>query len=201
MNFDEMATHLLSHDVCVTANFLTQDQVAAIRHDLEQQVLDGHFHLAAVGPQKNSQQQSDIRRDQVYWLEPSIENTPQQSLWTWLEELRVSLNHKLFLGLEYFEGHYSIYPTGGFYGRHLDSFRSNSDRIVSFVLYLNPAWIFADGGQLRTYELDQIFDVDPVGGTLVLFLSRTVEHEVLVTNSRRLSFTGWFKVRAMNALS
>jgi SM-20-related protein len=38
-------------------------------------------------------------------------------------------------------------------------------------------------------------DVLPVGGTLVLFLSQRIAHEVLPGNRVRLSIAGWFKTR------
>ena len=35
-------------------------------------------------------------------------------------------------------------------------------------------------------------DVDPLGGTLVLFKSEMVPHEVLNTNSERFALVGWY---------
>ena len=35
-------------------------------------------------------------------------------------------------------------------------------------------------------------DVDPLGGTLVLFKSEMIPHEVLNTNSERFALVGWY---------
>ena len=60
-----------------------------------------------------------------------------------------------------------------------------------------------DNGQLRIH-LDgggdecppgvepNYIDVDPLGGTLVLFKSEMIPHEVLNTNSERFALVGWY---------
>lgn len=83
---------------------------------------------------------------------------------------------------------------GAFYRRHLDRFHKDDSRLVSFVLYLNQDWKAADGGRLRIYQEDSHTDIDPVRGTMVCFMSRESEHEVMESFASRYSFTGWFKV-------
>jgi SM-20-related protein len=61
---------------------------------------------------------------------------------------------------------------------------------------LNEQWSAADGGALRIRADNGRFrDIEPLGGRLVLFLSESREHEVLVTRVPRLSLTGWFRGR------
>ena len=113
-----------------------------------------------------------------------------------------------------------LYPEGGHYRRHLDVGKRGSRvvrRAVSLVIYLTPdEWEAAvDGGQLRVYsgtpltETDeeaaaaaaaasaaaatdvQTFDVPPNAGTLVLFSSAAIWHEVLPTRRERLVVVGW----------
>ncbi|MNP51674.1 hypothetical protein D3C76_1460150 [compost metagenome] len=68
--------------------------------------------------------------------------------------------------------------------------------MVSAVVYLNEGWLPTYGGQLRMYlEDDHVYDVEPVGGCLVVFLSGEVPHEVLPATRERLSLTGWFRRR------
>jgi SM-20-related protein len=93
----------------------------------------------------------------------------------------------------------ALYPPGSFYRKHLDQFRGATHRKVSAILYLNPDWSPADGGELRLYlapsgEGDHL-DIAPLGGTLVTFLSDRFHHEVLPTRRERRSLTGWFRVR------
>ena len=61
---------------------------------------------------------------------------------------------------------------------------------------LDPGHNEADGGALRLHLPDGAVDVPPRGGTLVLFLSAEIEHEVLPTTRERLSIAGWFRRRA-----
>jgi SM-20-related protein len=93
------------------------------------------------------------------------------------------------------ECHYAIYPPGTHYRRHLDRSPAGAERVVSLVLYLNEDWNPADGGELKLYTEPGVLIV-PSGGTLVLFVSESLEHEVLPTRAVRLSLTGWFRRRA-----
>jgi SM-20-related protein len=113
-----------------------------------------------------------------------------------MDSLREAMNRGLFLGLEDFESHFALYPPGAFYLKHVDRFRDDDRRMVSAVVYLNDAWLPEQGGQLRMY-LDEgaQYDVVPIGGCLVVFLSGEVPHEVLPASRERLSLTGWFRRR------
>ena len=104
---------------------------------------------------------------------------------------------------------YAYYPLGGFYHKHIDSgafhthplladspdgSRRLIKRACSFVLYLNDQWTEADGGHLRVYDSaapDAAYrDVAPTAGTLVVFKSDEVLHEVMRSNARRVSIVG-----------
>jgi hypothetical protein len=101
---------------------------------------------------------------------------------------------------ESMELQYLRYPgNGGFYGRHLDHYAedNNNDVIwsVSLLIYLNDSTWDAeiDGGSLQAYPRGQApQSVAPTGGTLVLFDSAAVEHEVLAANKVRWALVGWF---------
>ena len=73
------------------------------------------------------------------------------------------------------------------------------------LLYLTPDdWREADGGQLRIHGAGDaangglqsahgaMRDVAPTAGTLVLFDSAAVPHEVLPTRRERTVVVGWF---------
>jgi SM-20-related protein len=175
---------------------LPDASVRSLREDLLERRAGGRFHSAGVGKGRERRADESVRRDEICWLERD-DGAPE--LWQALESLREALNRELYLGLEGFEGHYAAYPAGGFYRRHRDTFRADDERRVSLVLYLNAAWAEADGGRLRVYDGSPSghTDIAPLGGTLVAFLSRELEHEVLPSRSERLSFTGWFKVRGV----
>lgn len=126
------------------------------------------------------------------------------------------------------ELHYVHYPAGGFYGRHVDDYAQEAQadpqageadeqggrRAVSFICYLTPPgrrWSSADGGQLRAFRgsrmeeaddvTDEWEDVQPHPGSLVLFDSCCVEHEVLPTIQPQHCLMGWFHVPRSTPLS
>lgn len=100
---------------------------------------------------------------------------------------------------------YAYYPEGGFYRRHVDAVPNSASilRSYSLLLYLNKDWKESDGGHLRihldsggdflpTDEEPNYVDIEPRGGTLVLFKSDKIPHEVLDTNSERMAVVGWY---------
>jgi len=160
------------------------------------------FHQAGIGREQNHQLNQFVRRDRIHWLDMSCQ--PTQFYLAWAERLRCYLNRELFLGLFDYECHYSHYPDGAFYKKHLDAFQGNSNRRLSSVLYLNPAWQPGDGGELLIYAADDstvIESVQPSFGRMVIFLSEEFPHEVLPTRSSRYSLTGWYRVNNTTALN
>jgi SM-20-related protein len=115
---------------------------------------------------------------------------------------------------------YLSYEPGAFYRRHVDvSFidadTRDSERCISLLLYLGDInddreWdTTTDGGSLRIYgkqhsqwvkksnnnyisDADVAANIEPQSGTLVLFDSLTVPHEVLTTHRSRQCVVGWF---------
>lgn len=61
------------------------------------------------------------------------------------------------------------------------------------ISYLNADWETKDGGELQIYQTDNNQTISPTQGKTVFFKSNELEHEVLVTNERRMSVTGWLK--------
>lgn len=156
---------------------------------------DGQLAPAAVGRGGTQEIRETIRGDHIQWLEAGETHACDRYL-ALMDSLRQALNRGLFLGLEDFESHFALYPPGAFYLKHLDRFRDDDRRTVSAVLYLNPAWLPEHGGQLRmTLKGDTEYDVQPIGGCLVVFLSGEIPHEVLPSTRERLSLTGWFRRR------
>ena len=68
---------------------------------------------------------------------------------------------------------------------------------MSVVLFFNDHWVDGHGGELVIVDpvTKQNVIVEPKAGTLVLFKSDCVEHEVLPTQAQRLSFAGWYRTR------
>ena len=151
--------------------------------------------LAGIGRGAALQHNPAIRQDFIYWL--TGDSIVQQRYHGVMDKLRQTLNCSLMLGLFEFEAHYAVYEAGAFYKRHYDSFSGNANRIVSVVTYLNDKWSETDGGELLIYAPDQqkiIQRIIPNAGTLIVFLSEKIPHEVAVTYQQRMSITGWFRL-------
>ena len=162
---------------------------------------DHAFHRAGVGRQGDHSLQPDYRSDRIHWLEAAA---PAEQDWlSWADAVRQHVNQHLFMGLQSYEAHFAHYAPGQRYGRHVDAFRGQVNRILSSVLYLNEAWADDDGGELLIYPdasaPDSAMRVSPKPGRLVMFLSEDMPHEVLPAHRDRYSIAGWFRVRAASA--
>lgn len=197
MHSKSIAKTLGEKGFCVSPGFLSPKLLADSLADLSAIRDLGRFQRAGIGQGAARRTRPQIRNDETFWLERERANATQTRMWRKIDLLKAAFNRTLFLGLRDFEGHYAVYSEGGFYERHRDSFRQDSARMVSFVLYLNSDWKPSDGGRLRIFMQqgsgdETHVDIDPIGGTLVCFLSRELEHEVLVSHRPRFSLTGWF---------
>ncbi|MCB1649527.1 MAG: 2OG-Fe(II) oxygenase [Pseudomonadales bacterium] len=158
------------------------------------------FSPAGVGRSTDFTLNPFVRRDEILWIEG---RTQAEKDWLqWSNRLRLTLNRRLFLGLFSFESHFAHYPPGAFYRKHVDAFRGNpgkdpTNRVLSVVAYFNPGWLPEDGGELDMYredELEPFLRVTPAFGTLVVFLSEELPHEVRAANRHRYSIAGWYRV-------
>jgi SM-20-related protein len=149
------------------------------------------FKKAGIGQAQEKQINEGIRGDYIQWIDPSMASNAVQIYLDRISQLRMFLNQSLFLSLKDAEIHKTIYPPGSFYKRHLDQFKKDDHRKLSVICYLNKDWKEADGGQLRVYFPSETRDFFPLAGRLVCFRSDLLEHEVLPTQSARMSLTGW----------
>ncbi|GGK03543.1 2OG-Fe(II) oxygenase [Pseudomonas matsuisoli] len=191
-----IADDLAEHGWSQQPLFLPYIPTLELATECRQRASLGELAPAAIGRGTGQQVREGVRGDRIQWIEPGQSVACDRYLAT-LEELRLVLNQTLFLGLEDFEGHFAMYPPGAFYARHLDRFHDDDRRTVSTVFYLNQDWQTADGGELRLHLDAGWHDVPPIGGTLMVFLSAGMLHEVLPATRERMSLTGWFRRRAV----
>ena len=86
-----------------------------------------------------------------------------------------------------------MYEKGAFYKKHIDQFKTDESRAFSMIIYLNEGWVESDGGQLKVYRETSVQIISPENQKCVFFKSDELPHEVLVTNVKRMSITGWLK--------
>lgn len=168
----------------------------ALRVEAERLQAGEAFSEARIGRAGGLQEEKRIRGDALCWLEPDM---PAGGTYlAWMDGLREALNRELFLGLAEFEAQYAHYPVGAFYKKHVDRHRDSNARVVSAVLYLNPDWPADAGGEfVMLDEADrEWFRLPPQAGTLVLFMSADMPHEVLPASRERWSIAGWFRTRS-----
>ena len=198
----ETLAELSSHDLVVVPNFLSPLLVDSLLGDLAGfRRLDTLCKSAVVG------------QGSVDWFEVLLPDShapfrPSADLLGVVEGVRLSIERSTGTALDkgLTELKFAFYPSGGCYQRHLDALQvpgSGWTRAYSFILYLNKGWLPRHGGCLRVFRAaaagegggtekgEAHLDVPPAPGTLVVFKSDTVAHEVLPTNSMRVAIVGW----------
>jgi SM-20-related protein len=190
-----IATALCRDGLVVQDHFLNERQLQALHDCGQQRFARGEFVAARIGAGDRLQRRDAIRGDSTCWLEAPL--MPAESLLLKeFEQLRLTLNREATLGLFDLELHYARYPGGAGYARHVDQPQGRTQRRVTVVLYLNPAWSPEQGGALRVFDgRGGHRDIEPQGGRLVCFLCAGFEHEVLPARCERWSVTGWFRSR------
>lgn len=199
-SLEKIVDRLATQGWAVTPHFVSGDVTEGLERNIAELESCNRLQPAAVGRGAGKVIEPSIRGDRIFWLDESATSAAQQEYLARMERLRTLLNQSLFLGLNEFECHFAVYPPGAFYTRHIDQHANQDTRVVSAILYLNAEWMPQDAGELRIYsdDDDSYFDVPPVAGTLVTFLSDRFYHEVLPAGRTRHSITGWFRRRTLS---
>lgn len=195
VQFESMIEDLLVNQFAICDDFIDESLLALLL--AEMQVLKGLGALkeAGVGRSKEMIRETEIRGDFIKWIEPSSSNPAELLFLSKVSRFQAYLNRTCYTSLNDFECHFAEYPAGSFYKKHLDRFKSNSERHFSLIVYLNENWLIQDGGQLVVYpEGKEMVSVLPLAKRAVFFRSDVLLHEVLPSSSKsRRSITGWMK--------
>lgn len=179
-------------------NFVPLTLIAELRRELAALGAAGRFEVTSSF--SSDGRQDDLRSAMT--CRPDMASDAFAQLYERLDAVRAELGRQLGRQLTGgMEATFVIYPQGGYYRRHVDSLAGvdaagSGSRSVSFIVYLNePGWTAHDGGQLRIYRQDESAPVDvlPEAGSLVLFDSKLVSHEVLPTRRERACLVGWMR--------
>ena len=192
-SFETLIATYIENRIGISEHFLSdalanhlKDNLLAL-HQSEQMV------AAGTGNADKLIHNSAVRSDAIYWLDKKHNNPYENAFFVQIEAFIVYLNQSCYAGITGYEFHYSLYETGSFYKKHLDQFQDNSSRQFSMISYLNANWQTQDGGELLIHQLGHDQKIAPTQGKTVFFRSNELEHEVLVTQERRMSITGWLK--------
>lgn len=189
-HFERIADGLADHSFAIINQFLIPSETSAILLSDEFVQHKLHFRKAGIG-KTDRKIHEGVRGDYIQWIDPDKASAAERVYLERLHALLLFLNQALFLSLKDVEIHRTVYPIGTRYQRHLDQFKTDDHRKLSVICYLNPDWKPEHGGQLRLHLERGPYDILPEAGTLAIFRSDLIEHEVLPATRERYSLTGW----------
>lgn len=195
--YDELIDSYVDRKVGVALNFLPSDFTQELRNHIIYLIDENKLRLAKIGNSNGVTLETTIRNDEIYWLDRKHGNDTENKFLDFIEEFVQHLNRTCFTGITSYEFHYAHFEKGHFYKKHLDQFQNNNQRQYSMICYLNEDWSKNDGGELCVYKGEEKELISPTNGKCVFFKSDELEHEVLPTQTSRLSVTGWFKVNEL----
>lgn len=194
-NFETLIASFIENKVGISNQFLSKELADRLKINLLQLNQQKLLITAGIGNSDNLIHNTSIRSDTIYWLDRKHNNTSETDFLNLIEDFIRYLNISCYAGITSCEFHFSLYEIGSFYKKHLDQFQNNSNRKYSMVSYLNEDWQESDGGQLLIHHEGNHPNqsISPMQGKTVFFKSDELPHEVLVTQERRMSVTGWLK--------
>lgn len=191
--FETLITSYIESKVGIANHFLSAELCQHLVQNILRLEANQLMQEAGIGKDQKLQLNSQIRRNTIYWLDKKHNDQHENAFFEKMDAFVLYLNESCYAGITDYEFHYSLYEAGDFYKKHLDQFKDNCSRQFSMISYLNPHWETKDGGELYIYQANNNQSISPTEGKTVFFKSNELEHEVLVTNERRLSVTGWLK--------
>lgn len=192
--FDCLINSFIEDKVGIAENFLSIPLAAHLKENLIALFENKKLLNAGIGNNAVINQDKLIRSDVIYWLDRKHNNQYENDFFDLMDEFVIYLNCTCYTGITGYEFHYTLYEVGTFYKKHIDQFQNNGSRQYSMVMYLNAGWKTEDGGELRIYHTDDEQNISPDNGKSVFFKSSDLAHEVLLTNTPRMSITGWLKI-------
>ncbi len=192
-DFEELIAGFIANKIGISEHFLSVELCQHLAANLMVLQMEDSLIAAGVGNDAIWQQSKLIRKDKIFWLDKKHNNVHENAFFAKMDAFVMYLNQTCYTNIKSYEFHYSLYESGDFYVKHLDQFKDDASRQYSVVSYLNPLWKANDGGELMIYQTNNNKTISPTQGKTVFFKSNELEHEVLVTQERRMSVTGWLK--------
>ena len=192
-SFEPLIATYLQNNIGISTDFLTPALCLALQARLlalhQQQLLC----TGGIGQGNNLMQHDLVRTDKILWLDKANNNPHETEFFAQIDAFVQYLNATCYAGITGYEFHYALFEKGSFYRKHKDQFSNTASRQFSIISYLNPNWLLHDGGELQVHQNGTTQNIPPTQGTTVFFKSSELLHEVLETQTQRLSITGWLK--------
>lgn len=167
--FDILIDTFLDNKVGITQNFISPQLSERLKQDLNDCYAENLFSHAGIGNDKGISHDHSVRGDMTYWLDRKHNNSHQNAFFDLMDSFILHLNNTCYTGITGYEFHYTLYPVGTFYKKHLDQFKNNDSRRYSMIIYLNAGWLEADGGELCIHHSDNLQKIAPEDGKSVFF--------------------------------
>lgn len=191
--FETLIATYIEDKVGISEHFLSHTLANPLKAHLLALHAQGLLVRAGIGNAERLLHDTTLRSDAIYWLDKSHNNEFETAFLDLMEAFILYLNTHCYTGITGCEFHFALYEKGSFYVKHLDQFQNNASRQFSMISYLNADWLPEDGGELQIYQAENSQTIAPTQGKTVFFKSNELPHEVLLTQTRRMSITGWLK--------
>lgn len=198
LDWDAMLDYLAQHSWVVLDNFLEPQEMDLLLQEFKEHRIQNDLHRAGIGNSYLYLKDKEVRGDSIVWIDKQNSAGHTLAFYNRMVLFMQELNRGLLLSMKEIEAHFALYPPGALYQRHVDQFKNNGHRILSFACYLNKNWKEGDGGELEILDGDDVLLFPPLAGRLALFRSDVVEHAVLKSNVNRVSITGWMLDRPID---
>jgi SM-20-related protein len=192
-DFETLINSFIENKIGICDHFIQENLATHLKMNLLSLHQQKLLLKAGVGNDAKLQVDKLIRSDSIYWLDRVHDNNYETEFLDLIDGFIKYLNMSCYAGITSSEFHYSLYEKNSFYKTHLDQFENNSSRKFSMISYLNKDWKTNDGGELMIHQNSHHQSISPIQGKTILFKSNELLHEVLLTNQRRFSITGWLK--------
>lgn len=193
---DYELTQLADQQWLCKKDAFSNEQLKKLQQIAQDRWQQGLFRPARIGRGHEQQEQKNIRSDEILWLD---KNDSDLLFFAEIcDKIQTELAQGLMLPIQNYELHWARYPAhSGGYDEHLDQSQTkdlfHGERLITFILYLNDSWQSEDGGQLKIRLPEQIMSIEPQCGTMILFRSDSLWHQVIPAKKDRWSLTGWFR--------
>ena len=191
--FNTLIDSFINDKVGIAEHFLNESLAAHLKENLTTLFAQNKMQHAGTGNNLIVERNKLMRGDSIHWLDRAHNDEYENSFFDLMDQFVKYLNENCYTGISSYEFHYTLYTPGTFYKKHMDRFQNNDSRKFSMIMYLNTDWVAENGGELCIHHESGLQNISPMNGKVVFFKSNELEHEVLMTNKKRMSITGWLK--------